>query len=186
MEEGGQIETLGRNRCYLLYILYLSIRVVSEQASEQVGLTDPSSGASTFPGERTSGGWIPVMLRPKGGGRPIQIDWICPACNRLTGNYRACPSCGLEVKTTPHIHDPLPKSKKIKHHKKWALELFNPDDDAGVIRCDHCGQKIKNLSVPCFCNCCGQRIFDLGDYSGNANFWGHARHSSGDGTIKRQ
>ena len=133
--------------------------LVSEQASEQGGLAGHSSGASTFPGERTSGGWIPLMLQPKEG-RPIQVDWICPVCNRLTGNYRTCPHCGLEVKTSPRIRDPLPKSKKIKHHRKWALETFMHDDDvkSGIVRCDNCGQIIKSPGYPCFCNCCGQRI----------------------------
>lgn len=131
--------------------------LVSEQASEQGGLAGHSSGASTFPGERTSGGWIPLMLQPKEG-RPIQVDWICPVCNRLTGNYRTCPHCGLEVKTSPRIRDPLPKSKKIKHHKTWALEIFDPEDADSIIRCNHCGQIIKTPDIPCFCNCCGQKI----------------------------
>ena len=128
-----------------------------EQASEKDELAGHSSGASTFPGERTSGGWIPLMLQPKKG-RPIQVDWICPVCNRLTGNYRTCPHCGLEVKTSPRIRDPLPKSKKIKHHKTWALEIFDPEDADSIIRCNHCGQIIKTPDIPCFCNCCGQRI----------------------------
>jgi len=131
-----------------------------EQASEKDELAGHSSGASTFPGERTSGGWIPILARSKEGGRPFQVDWLCPRCSRLTGNYRTCPQCGLEVKVSPHIRSPLPKSKKIKHHKKWALEMFMQEDDLknGIVRCDNCGQIIKSPGHPCFCNCCGQRV----------------------------
>ncbi len=133
--------------------------IVSEQASEQVELADRSPGASTFPGPRTRGGWIPVMLKPKHG-KPAQVDWICPVCNCLTGNYNTCPKCGLIVKTSPHVRDPLPKSKKVHHYKTWVLEIpgRNDDEKNEPVRCDYCGQIIKNTDFPCFCNCCGQRI----------------------------
>lgn len=102
--------------------------LVSEQASEKDGLADFSTGASTFPGSRMRGGWIPVFLKPAEG-RPIISDWICPACKCLTGNYRTCPKCGLEVLTRPHIKAPLQKGARVDQYRKWSYTLFEDDDE---------------------------------------------------------
>ena len=107
---------------------------MSEQASEQGGLAGHSSGASTFPGLPTSGGWVPILAQPKEGGRPFVIDWSCPRCKRLTGNYRSCPHCGLEVLVSPKNDLPIPKGRKIYGYRRWAAELFEEDDDIGSLR----------------------------------------------------
>ncbi len=100
-----------------------------EQASEQDGLAGYQPGPSTFPGGRTRGGWIPIMARAEDWQRPFRIDWLCPSCKQLTGNYRTCPKCGLEVLTSPKIKQPLPKRKKHYIYRKWAWELFDDEDD---------------------------------------------------------
>jgi len=105
--------------------------LVSEQASEKVELADHLPGASTFPGTPTSGGWIPILSQPKEGGRPFISDWICPKCKCLTGNYRFCPKCGLEVKSKPRIKpmEPFPKGRRIYQYYNWEdAEYAGPND----------------------------------------------------------
>lgn len=100
----------------------------SEQASEKVELADHSPGVSTFPGTRTRGGWIPILLKPKEG-KPFISDWICPTCHRLTGNYRFCGKCGLEVMARPKIKAPLPDSTRDYQYRRWANKLFEEDNE---------------------------------------------------------
>ena len=102
--------------------------LVSEQASKAVVLADHTPGASTYPGTRTRGGWIPILLKPKDG-RPIISDWICPTCKCLTGNYRCCSHCGLEVLARPRIKAPLQKGARIYQYRQWADKLFEVDDE---------------------------------------------------------
>ena len=104
---------------------------VSEQAPMQDVLADHLPGASTFPGTPTSGGWIPILSQPKEGGRPFISDWICPKCKCLTGNYRFCPKCGLEVKAEPRIKptEPFPKGRRIYQYYNWEdAEYAGPND----------------------------------------------------------
>lgn len=114
--------------------------LVSEQASEKVELADHTPGASTFPGTRTSGGWIPILAQPKEGGRPFISDWLCPRCHCLTGNYRTCPKCGLQVKESPRKRpkEPLPKASKIYQYRKWVHEDNSIEDNS---RCDEATAK---------------------------------------------
>ena len=105
--------------------------LVSEQAPMQDVLADHSPGASTFPGTPTSGGWIPILSQPREGGRPFISDWICPKCKCLTGNYRFCPKCGLEVKADPRIKptEPFPKGRRIYQYYNWEdAEYAGPND----------------------------------------------------------
>jgi hypothetical protein len=105
--------------------------MASEQAPDQDVLADQQPGASTFPGTATSGGWIPILSQPKDGSMPFISDWICPACHRLTGNYRTCPQCGLEVKASPrrHAKEPLPKGAKVALYLGWEkIEYQGPQN----------------------------------------------------------
>ena len=103
--------------------------LVSEQASEKVELADYLPGASTFPGHKTSGGWIPILLKVDDFSRPIILDWLCPSCQRLLAGSRSCPHCGLELKASPKTKDPLPKRMKILHFRVWADEIFETGYD---------------------------------------------------------
>jgi hypothetical protein len=103
--------------------------LVSEQASEKVVLADHTPGASTYPGTRTRGGWVPILLRLDEFDRPRIIDWICPSCKQLTANYRNCPKCGLEVMGEPIIKDPLTRGAKIHQYRQWVNALFERELD---------------------------------------------------------
>ena len=102
---------------------------MSEQASEKVELADHQPGASTFPGTPTSGGWVPILAQSCETVRPFRIDWLCPRCGRLTANYNVCPGCGLLVLESPKKKDPLPDRMKHYQYRKWAMELFDGDED---------------------------------------------------------
>ena len=103
---------------------------VSEQASEKVELADYQPGASTFPGQKTSGGWIPILLKVDDFSRPIIHDWLCPSCQRLLAGSRSCPHCGLVLKESPKTRDPLPKRMLMRQYRNWADELFETGDDS--------------------------------------------------------
>jgi len=100
--------------------------MMSEQAPnkdklpDQGELTDQMPGASTFPGEPTSGGWIPILCQPKEGGRPFIGDWLCPVCSRLTGHSKTCPNCGLGIKEhPPRKSHPITKSRLVSTYRLW-------------------------------------------------------------------
>lgn len=124
--------------------------LVSEQATEKVGLADYGPGASTFPGEPVSGGWIPVLLKIDEFTRPSIIDWICPNCNRLLANSRTCPRCGLGLKVSPRTFDPLPFRSKVQQYKEWAGNAFgarNRDAD-GIEAIEQADNQVRSRKSP--------------------------------------
>lgn len=93
-----------------------------EKATEKVELAGDSPGVSTFQGTPGRGGWIPILAQ-RGNERAFRIDWLCPVCKRLTGNYRTCPKCGLEVLACPTRKDELPKRSKVFQYKRWIKNI---------------------------------------------------------------
>lgn len=85
--------------------LALNVSAFAGNMTELQAENEP--GVSTFRGEPTRGGWIPVLLDKPGLRKPIIIDWVCPVCSQIifadiTGRNQ-CPRCGLQVLEKPVI-----------------------------------------------------------------------------------
>ena len=105
--------------------------LVSEHASEKVERADHLSGASTYPGEKTRGGWVPILSKANDFSQPFISDWSCPTCKVLTAHSRCCPKCGLVIMEVPRAkpNEPLERGMKLYQYRKWADNLFEVDDE---------------------------------------------------------
>jgi rubrerythrin len=97
--------------------------------SEQTATSEHGNlPTSTFQGEPCRGRWIPILTKPKDGS-PTITDWICPVCNRLLGQSRTCPKCGLEIQEIP-VYKTLarPERERRSNYKLWMDEQLEAKD----------------------------------------------------------